>query len=49
MATPCRHPLKPIFEFDLSVEVAEKNYIILMRKFRGDLHKALHTQQGSPL
>ncbi len=49
MATPCRHPLKPIFEFDTSVEVAEKNYIILMHKFGGDLHEALHAQQGTPL
>jgi hypothetical protein len=49
MATPCCHPSKPIFKFDLSVEAAEKNYIILMRKFEGDLHKALHAQQGSPL
>jgi hypothetical protein len=49
MATPCRHPSKPIFEFDLSIEPAEKNYIILMRKFEGDLCKALHAQQGSPL
>jgi hypothetical protein len=49
MATPCRHPSKPIFEFDLSIEAAKKNYITLMRKFGGDLHKALHAQQGSPL
>jgi hypothetical protein len=41
--------LKPIFEFALSVEAAETNYIILMHKFEGDLHKALHAQQGSPL
>jgi hypothetical protein len=49
MATPCRHPLKPIFKFDLSIEAAKKNYIILMRKFKGDLHKELHAQQGLPL
>jgi hypothetical protein len=49
MATPCRHPSKLIFKFNLSVKAAEKNYIILMRKFEGDLHKALHAQQGSPL
>jgi hypothetical protein len=49
MATPCRHPSKPIFEFNLSIEAAKKNYIILMCKFEGDLHKALHTQQGLSL
>ena len=49
MATPCRHPSKPIFEFDTSVEAAEKNFIILMRKFGGDLHEALNAQQGTPL
>jgi hypothetical protein len=49
MAIPCPYPSKPIFEFDLSIEAAEKNYIILMRKFGGVLHKALYAQQGSPL
>ena len=49
MATPCCHPLKTLFEFDMSVEAAEKNYMILMHKFRGDLHKALDAQHGSPL
>jgi hypothetical protein len=49
MATPCQHPSKPIFKFNLSVEAARKNFIILTRKFGGNLHKALHTQHGSPL
>jgi hypothetical protein len=49
MATPCYHPSKPLFEFDMSVEAAKKNYMILMHKFGGDLHKALRAQQGSPL
>jgi hypothetical protein len=31
MATPCPHPSKPIFEFDLSVKAAAKNFILLMR------------------
>jgi hypothetical protein len=30
MATPCPHPSKPLFKFDLSVEAANKNYILLM-------------------
>jgi len=49
MATPCYHPSKPLFEFDTSVEAAEKNYMILMHKFGGDLHKDLHAQQGLQL
>ena len=49
MAIPCCHPLKTLFEFDMSVEAAEKNYMILMHKFGGDLHQALHAQKGSPL
>jgi hypothetical protein len=49
MATPCYHPLKPLFEFNTSVEAAKKNYMILMHKFGGDLHEALRAQQRSPL
>jgi hypothetical protein len=49
MATPCPHPSKPLFEFDLPVKAAEKNFILLMRKFGGDLHLTLHTQNGSRL
>jgi hypothetical protein len=49
MATTCPHPLKPPFEFDLSVEAAEKNFISLTRKFGGDLHLTLHAQDGLPL
>ena len=49
MATPCRHPSKPIFEFDLTVEAAEKNFLVLTRKFGGDLQKAIDAQEGSPL
>jgi hypothetical protein len=44
MALPCPNPSKPQFEFDLSVKAAEKNYILLMQKFGGDLHRALHAQ-----
>jgi hypothetical protein len=49
MATPCCHPLETLFEFDMSVKAAEKSYMILMHKFGGDLHKALHAQKGLPL
>ncbi len=34
MALPCPNPLKPQFKFDLPVEAAKKNYILLMQKFR---------------
>ncbi len=49
MALPCPNPSKPQFEFDFSVEAAEKNFILLMQKFGGDLHRALHAQKNSPL
>jgi hypothetical protein len=49
MATPCQHPSKPIFEFNLSVKAAKKNFIILTCIFGGNLHKALHAQHGSLL
>ncbi len=42
-------PLETTIRFDMSVEAAEKNYMILMHKFGGDLHEALRAQQGSPL
>ncbi len=41
--------MKPLFKFDLSVDAAERNYTLLMQHFEGDLHKALHAQQESPL
>ena len=46
MALPCPNPSKPQFEFDLSVKATEKNYILLMQKFGGDLHRALHAQKN---
>jgi hypothetical protein len=49
MATPCPHPSKPLFKFDHSVNPTEKNYILLMCNFGGDLHLALHAQNRLPL
>jgi hypothetical protein len=49
MKIPCRHPSKPIFKFDLSVQAAKKNFLILTSKFGGGLQKAIDAQQGSPL
>jgi hypothetical protein len=49
MATPCQPPMKPIFEFDLSIEAASKNYILLKHTFGGDLQRALDAQPNSPL
>jgi hypothetical protein len=42
-------PTKPIFEFDLSIEAARKNYILLKHTFGGDLQRALNAQPNSPL
>jgi hypothetical protein len=41
--------LKPLFDFIFSLEAANKNFIILKRKFGGDLSKALLAQSNSPL
>ncbi len=46
MATPCSHPSKPLFEFNLSVKAAEKKFILLTHKSGGNLHLALHAQNG---
>jgi hypothetical protein len=49
MTTPCQHPLKSHFEFDLSIKAVNKNFILLNEIFGGGLQRALKTQQGSPL
>ncbi len=48
-ATPCRHPSKPLFVFEFSLEAANKNFILLKHKFGGDLSEALLAQSDSPL
>jgi hypothetical protein len=48
-ALPCRQPSKPLFAFEFSMEAANKNFILLTRKFGGDLLKALLAQSDSPL
>jgi len=48
-ALPCRQPLKPLFAFKFSLEAANKNFILLRRKFGGDLSKALLAKSDSPL
>ena len=44
VALPCHQPSKPIFAFKFSLEAANKNFNLLMRKFGGDLSKALLAQ-----
>jgi hypothetical protein len=46
---PCRQPSKPLFAFELSLEAANKNFILLTCKFGGDLSKALLAQSNSSL
>jgi hypothetical protein len=46
---PCHQPSKPLFTFKFSLEAANKNFILLTRKFGGDLSKALLAQSDSPL
>ena len=48
-ALPCRQPSKPLFTFKFSLDAANKNFILLTRKFGGDLSKALLAQSDSPL
>ena len=43
-ALPSRQPSKPLFDFSFSLEAANKNFIILKRKFGKDLSKALLAQ-----
>ena len=47
--TPCRQPSKPLFVFEFNLEAANKNFILLKRKFGGDLSEALLAQSDSPL
>ena len=50
IAALSRHqPSKPLFNFSFSLEATNKNFIILKRKFGGDLSKALLVQSHSPL
>jgi len=46
---PCRQPSKPLFTFEFNLEAANKNFILLKRKFGGDLLEALLAQSDSPL
>ena len=46
---PIRKPDKPEFAFELSMEAAERNYLLLMQKYEGSLELALKAQQHSPL
>ena len=46
---PIRQPSKPEFSFELSMEAAEKNFLILTKKYGGNLKNALESQQESPL
>ena len=47
--TPCHKPTKPLFAFNFSLEAANNNFILLKRKFGGDLQKDLLAQSDSPL
>jgi len=46
---PIRQPTKPEFSFELSMESAEKNFLILTKKYSGSLKAALEGQHESPL
>ena len=46
---PVRQPTKPEFSFELSMESAEKIFLILTKKYSGSLEAALEGQHESPL
>jgi hypothetical protein len=48
IATESPKPDGPLFQFELSLEAAHKNYC-LMKHFNYDIGKALESQQNSPL
>ena len=44
---PPRQPTPPEFSFDLSLEAAERNYMVLMHKYNGSLAASLESQRDS--
>ena len=46
---PIRQPSRPEFSFELTMESAEKNYMLLMKKYSGSLKAALEAQHESQL
>ena len=46
---PIRKPDKPEFVFELTTEAAERNFLLLMKRYGGRLDLALKAQQDSPL
>ena len=44
---PPRRPTQPEFTFDLTPEAAAKNYLVLMKKYIGDLGALLEVQRNS--
>jgi hypothetical protein len=49
LALPICKPEKPEFTFELTTEAAMWNYMVLMKKYKGDLGVSLEAQQDSPL
>ena len=46
---PIRKPDKPEFAFEMTMEAAERNYLLLMQRYKVSLELALKAQQHSPL
>jgi hypothetical protein len=46
---PTRKPSRPEFVFELTMEAAVRNFMVFMKKYKGDLGIALEAQQDSPL
>jgi hypothetical protein len=45
---PCATPSPPLFKFNLNLEAAHRNYLV-MRKFNNNIEQTLNAQQDSPL
>jgi hypothetical protein len=46
---PIRKPREPYFKFELTMEAAEKNFLLLMHKYGGSMELALKAEQDSPM
>jgi hypothetical protein len=49
MQIPPRQPTHAKFSFELTNEAAEKNYLVLMHKYRGNLVALLESQPNSTM
>jgi len=49
ISTVSPKPTNPEFEFNMTMEAAEKNFLLLSTKYDRDLERAIYAQQSSPV